>query len=420
MKNMFLLLVLSAVLFSCSKDADDTDSGLQNFTVVLNVDPNYRFSEFTKSFHAFLSDQNGTILDSAEMQIGQSATLKFTGEPSTVYDLSYMYYANVDIVGEEFYTLITFTNIKNGVYTIGPSPCIENTHDEIYINLDNTGYPCEVTSSTSNSGTFGPENGGYYKFRGNLAASPISDIYVSFKSPNDQFDRYFWRQAVPEGSVFNIDYNTLPEIQNIVNVQSPSNTIFGFGLEGLVNDDNNEIHHSIREGNYSSGNASLSIPVPTNVFDSYIFRLSFGNDNFQYFRKLRTTTIPNNVAVPGQSFIVNNQSPANFSMTINGNAILYDVIFRGTNASETISVAHQVYGEVATEVSFSKENLRKNIQATYSDLTGFETLPLGSVTLTNFSFINSYKDVLRYKIQGRDYVMPELNGFYEGTSKQFD
>jgi hypothetical protein len=419
MKNLFSFLVLSAVFISCSKDADDTDSGLQDFTVILYVDPDYRISEFTQSIHAFLSDQNGNILDSGELQLGQSLTLNFTGEPTALYDLSYVYYANIDIVGEELYTLITFSDIDSGEYFIGPSQTIENTNDEIYLNLNNTGYPCEMTSNNAGAGTFGPENGGYYIFRGNLRGSPSSDFYVSFKSPNDQYDRFFWREDVTEGSEYNIEYSTLPEIQNIVDVQIPANDRSGFNLEGLISNDTNHIAHSIRRGNFINGNASLSIPVPSNIFDGYLFRLSFGDDNFQYSKNMHTATIPNVVEIPALSFTVNNQSPQHFNMTTNGSAIIYDVIFRGANANETVFVAHQIYGEVLPEVSFSKETLRMNIQQTYPHLTGFETLPLGTVSLTHYSEINSYKDILQYKIQGKVYEIQE-GGFYEGVYKQFD
>lgn len=417
MKNLFLLLVFSTLFISCSKDADDTAPDLQDFTVTINVDPDYSFSQFTQSLYAFLSDQNGNILDSGELQIGQSLTLNFEGEPSSVYDLSYMYYANIDFAGEELYTLITFSDIDSGEYLIGPRPTLENSNDEIYLNFINTGYPSEVTSSTSGAGNFGPENGGYYNYRGNLAASPTSDFYITLKSPNDQFDRYFWQRDIPEGSVFNIDYATLPEIQNSVNVQIPSNTIYGFGLEGIKG--TNGIRHSIRQGNYPDGHTSLSIPVANNIFDGFLFRLSFGDANFRYFNEMRTATIPTTVAAPEISFTVNNQSPANFNMITSGEAAIYNIIFRGSNTNETVSVAHSIYGEVAPEVAFSKENLRLSIQQTYQELNGFETLPLGSISLMHYSELNSYKDILKFRIQGKVYEIPE-NGFYEGVSKQFD
>lgn len=419
MKKTIFLLLLSALFFNCSKDVDDTELGEQDFTVILNVDPNYKLSEFTESFRAFLSDQNGTILDSGELQIGESTTLSFSGEPSTIYDLSYGYYANFDIGGQEYYTFNTYSNIDQGEYTIYASTFIENTNDEIYINLNTTGYPCEVTSSTPGVGQTGPENGGYFNYRGNLKGSPTSDFYASFKSPNDQFDRYIWMEDVSEGSVFNIDYTTLPEIQNDVNVNTPSNTIYRFGLQGLVQADINNIYHSIREGNYPNGFTSISIPVPVNIFDSFIFNINFGDESFQYSKTFHTAIIPNTVSAPEMSLTVNNPFPDNFQMITTGDAGIYNVIFRGANADETVFVAHSIYGEVATEVSFSKENLRMNIQQNYPSLSGFETLPLGSVSLTHYSEISSYKDILKYRIQGKPYELPE-GDYYESVFKQFD
>src|SRR5690606_11237005 len=186
-------------------------------------------------------------------------------DTATLFPYTTLFRSYYDFNDEETYTINTYSNIDAGEYNIYPRLAFESTNDEIYLNLTKIGYPGEVTSSTAGVGTIGPENGGYYNYRGNLTGSPTSDFYISFNNPNEQFDRYFWRKDVTEGSVFNIDFTTLPEIQNTVNVHSPSNTIFGYGVEGLINGDINNIHHSIREGNYPNGVSSLSIPVPTNV-----------------------------------------------------------------------------------------------------------------------------------------------------------
>ena len=419
MKKIIILIFISTLIVACSKDADDTGSELQDFTVIINVDPNHYIGEFHISTYAFLSDESGTILDSGEIRLGETTTLSFSGEPSMKYDLSYMRFNDISIIDQKTFDLLTLTDIEQGTYNIGADPSTESTFDEIYLNLSNTGYPCEHTSSTPGTGTFGPENGGYYNYRGNLEGSPASDFYISFKSPNDQFDRYFFGENITEGAVFDLDYTTLLEIQNSVDVQIPSSTIYNFGLEGLINGDANNIHHGIREGNYPSGNTSLSIPVPINIFDNYLLRLSFGDNDFQYFKSLHTEIIPNIVDPPELSFTVNNPSPENFNFSTTGNAIVYDVIFRGGNSNETVFVSHGIFGEAAPEVSFSKEVLRKNIQQNYPDITGFETLPLGSVSLTHYSAINTYNEILKNRIEGKNYEVP-IGEFYEGVSKLFD
>jgi len=419
MKKIFFLLVVSTALISCSKDVDDTDSGLQDFTITLNVDANHRFSNFQVSTHAFLSDENGTILDSGELRLGETTTLSFTGTSSLHYDLSYIRYDNIVDLGIKTYTLVTFNNIEQGTYNIGPTPLIENSHDEIFINIDNAGYPFEITSGITGSGSGGPENGGYYNFRSNLVGSPTSDFYASFKSPNDQFERYFWQRDISEGSVFNIDYNSLPAITNIINTQIPSNDYSYFSVEGLRNDDENNIHHPIALGNFAGGNTSLSTSAPSNVFDDFLFSVHFRNDNTGYSKQLRTTSIPEQINAPTLNFTVNNQSQQNFNMATTGEATIYDVTYRAGNTDETLFYSHSIYGEVLPEVIFSKENLRLNIQQAYPDLVEFVTLPLGDVNLTYYSQ-NSYIDILKYKIQGDYYEIPETNGFIDAISKQFD
>ncbi len=417
---MFTLLAIAIVFFNCSKDVDDTENGLQDFTVTLNVDANHRFSRFQESTFAFLSDENGTILACGELHLGETTILSFSDSPSMHYDLSYMRYDNIVDLGIKTYTLVTFTNIEQGTYDIGPTPLLENSHDEIFINLDNTGYPFEVTSGVTGAGGGGPENGGYYNFRSNLVSSPTSDFYASFKSPNDQFERFFWQRDIPEGSVFNIDYNSLPAITNTVNTQIPSNDYSYFSVYGLKMDDENNIHHSIAFGNFAGGNSSLSTSTPPNVFDDFLFNVHFKNDNTGYSKQLRTTTIPEEINTPTLNFTVNNQSPRNFSMTTTGEATLYDVTYRAGNIDETLFFSYSIYGEVLPEVTFSKEILRQNIQEAYPILVDFQILPLGDVNLTYYSQTNSYLDILKYKIQGDYYEIPATNGVVDRMSKQFD
>ncbi len=420
MKKVLLLLVFSVIVYGCSKDVAEPDPELQDFIVTLNVDPNYRLGEFVESFRAFLSDQDGTILDSAELQVGQASVLSHSGDPSAIYDLSYVRHHNLDLLsGEQFYTLITYTHIDQGEYHLGPSKIIESSNDDIFINLENTGYPCEVTSGTVGIGSFGPDNGGFYKFRGNMAGTPTSDFYISFKSPNDQFERYFWEEDIPEGTVFNGNYNELPEIQNSVNIETSPFKIYNLSLDGLISGDAQNIHHGMRLGNYPEGRTSLSIPMPSDVFDNYLLRLNFGNDDFQYFKNLNTTTIPPIVSAPELGFAVSDPSQSNFRMTTRGNAVIYQVIYRESNPGETVSVSHSINGEVTPEVVFSKENLRMNIQHTYPGLTGFETLHLGSISLMDYSAISSYQDILKYRIEQEAYEIPD-GGFIQGVSKQFD
>jgi hypothetical protein len=324
-------------------------------------------------------------------------------------------------LGREVYSLVTFTNIEAGTYYIeGPSTFYENSNDEITLKLYNTGYPFEVTSGLNWEGAGGPENGGYFNFSSNLVVSPTSDFYASFKSPNDQFDRYYWGEDILEGSVFNIDYGTLPEITNIVNTQIPSNNFFYFSVEGLRNNDVNNIRHSIAYENSSEGNTSLSTSVPPNIFDNYLFNVYYNTNNIGYSKEMFTSTIPDQINTPTINLTINNPSPQNFNMSTTGEATIYNVTFRAENSDDTVFFVQKIYGEVTPEVSFSKENLRMNIQQSYQGLSWLETISLGSAGLVYYSLTNSYKDILKNEIKGKRYKIPAVNGFIDSFSKQFN
>lgn len=418
MKYSFYFL-LSVFLIGCSNNSDDATPETQEFTITINVDPSH-YGGFFMSAKAFISDENGEIITDGELLPGQSTTLNAITDPSQSYDLSIMLYRYLDFVDEKFYGITTFTDIEPGTFELGAGPISEDSADEIYINLTNAGYPCEITSGTTGHAPFGPENGGFVNYRGNLVGSPSSDFYISFKSPNDQFGRYFWEEDIMEGTIFNIDYPSLPEIQSIIDIQLPSNNHATFKLQGLVNNDPDNIHHSIAQGNYIDGMNALSVPVPVGVFDYYLFATTFGTDDSGYSKILFTANIPDEITTPSLGFTVIDQSLGNFNMETEGEAILYSAIFRTSTTNPAISIAHSVYGPVSPTVSFSKENLWLNIRAYYPDLSSFSTLPLGNVSIRNHSEISSYHDISKKIIERKTIEPTQPEEYMESYSQEFD
>jgi hypothetical protein len=106
-------------------------------------------------------------------------------------------------------------------------------------------------------------------------------------------------------------------------------------------------------------------------------------------------------------------------MNLVGDGILYKVSFTNINASGSIFVGHFIYGEAAPEVSFSKENLRLNVQAEYPDLSQFATVVLRDAAVTRYSALNSYNDILMYQIERERFKVSDINGFVEEITKDF-
>lgn len=403
----------------CSNDKDDSFQQLQDFTITLNVDANHSFGNFPQSAKAFLSDQDGEILASGDLLPGQTTILMASVEDASILDLTYLIYNYNNDFNVKVYSMETFTNVQQGTYNLGPKNEIEDTYDEIYIHLTNTGYPCEAVATPSGQGTFGPENGGYFNWQANLVGSPKSDFYMAFKSPNDPLNHYLWLEDVTEGAIFNMDYNTLPKIQNTVNTALPANDNVGYQIFGLVENDANNIHHLVADGNFINGTASLTSAVPQNVFDQFLTEISYSNANNHFFHQSRTSSIPTEIPATTLNLTVNNPSPQNFNMDLVGNGILYNASFTNANAAGSLFFTNSIYGEAAPTVSFSKENLRLNIQALYPELSQFPTVSLRAASVSKYSAINSYQDILAYKIERQRFEVPDLNGSFEQITKDF-
>ena len=120
MKKLLLLLFFSVLIFGCSNDNDDSSPQLQEFTITLNVDANHSFGSNVVSALAFLSDQYGEILDSGDLIQGQTTALSANADPASIYDLSYVIYKYQIGFNEKTYSIKTFSNVKNGLYNLGP------------------------------------------------------------------------------------------------------------------------------------------------------------------------------------------------------------------------------------------------------------------------------------------------------------
>ncbi|MCB0467953.1 MAG: hypothetical protein KDC64_07060 [Aequorivita sp.] len=417
MKKSLLYLFLIGLVLGCSKDADNPDQPEQDFTVILDVDQDHSFGRHTVSASAFLSNQNGDILVSGELHSGQTTILTANVDPSLFYDLTYVIHDNNEDLNESTYRLVTFSAVQQGSYTLGPTEELENSYDEIFLNFANTGYPCEIVASNSGRGTFGPQNGGYLNWQSNLVDSPTSNFYMALKSPNDLFGRYIWLEDVAEGSSFNLDYMALPQIQDTLRIDIPDNENIGFQLCGMVGSSQNQ--HPLAYGNLVNGASSLFVAVPQDIFNQYVLELQYRNGNDTNFFTSKTSAIPSVVQPSELNILVNDPSPQNFKMQLEGDGILYNVIFGNANASGTLFVFHSIYGQAASEVTFSKENLRLNIQQQYPDLSQMETVLAERASISSYSELNGYNDILNYLISREDYGGSNMNGSIEVLTKEF-
>ena len=65
-------------------------------------------------------------------------------------------------------------------------------------------------------------NGGTHVLSGTLLTSP-GDYYVSLKKPEEQFARYIWIDGSTGNGTIDVDFESLPMIDQTVEVNFPSN-----------------------------------------------------------------------------------------------------------------------------------------------------------------------------------------------------
>ncbi|MCB0453014.1 MAG: hypothetical protein KDC94_09040, partial [Aequorivita sp.] len=200
-------------------------------------------------------------------------------------------------------------------------------------------------------------------------------------------------------------------------IDIPDNENIGFQLCGMVGSSQNQ--HPLAYGNLVNGASTLFVAVPQDIFNQYVLELQYRNGNDTNFFTSKTSAIPSVVQPSELNILVNDPSPQNFKMQLEGDGILYNVIFGNANASGTLFVFHSIYGQAASEVTFSKENLRLNIQQQYPDLSQMETVLAERASISSYSELNGYNDILNYLISREDYGGSNMNGSIEVLTKEF-
>ena len=104
-----------------------------------------------------------------------------------------------------------------------------------------------------------------------------------------------------------------------------------------------------------------------------------------------TTTIP----LIDLDFTVISNSISNFSMTTEGNFDFYQTAFVYTNTAQDLVVIHDIIGEAAAEISFSKANLFDNVFEDDPQINASMLPPTDSFQLTNYSQISGYTEFLQ-------------------------
>ncbi|MCW5519601.1 hypothetical protein J1N09_07115 [Aureitalea sp. L0-47] len=396
MKKLLYLSLLAVLILQCSEDEtpnpgpDPDPDPVNTATYLLSLDEN--FLDEVASGTLYISNSQGEIIGQAPLANSQQASVEIDFDPNEEYDATV--YVELNNTTINLYQLFTYINVPPGSYT---APGLINSGvniPTITINVTNIGGSLTVLNS-STSTNVSINGAGDYVITGNMLTAP-GDYYVSVQKSGEQFPRYIWIENVPGNSTVDVDFNSLPLLDNTTDVAVPANTSSSFSVYGILNDDLsgvNQILHCVQKDANNNGTASsYEAYLPQNVFDKYRYDIGYGlsNDGVAYRYSTISAATPSSIPSVNLGFTLNNGSISNFSMATQGNYDHFQVRFDFQNIPQGVVVFHTFYGAASQNINFSKANLFDNIFANQSNISSGMFGSSLTYSLKNYSQFNGY------------------------------
>lgn len=424
MKRLFFFIIL-ILSIACSSDAEEPDminqtddevvmeeespeegmgeeQGEENqtelFSFSVQVNGSY-FNDFTIG-KLYLSNSEGEIIAWEDLINNEKSSIELELDGDSEYDITF--YKESVFEGRTNVDINTFIDVSSAEYSLTAAEMLNGNGDNFIVNFFDTGFPLEEINFFTRGVTASPANGGNYELDANLPNYPGS-FYAAFLSPDDSSPRYYFGQDIDRNSSFQVDFKSLPFVENSINVEYPTGVDFfrvrlnGFydyldGVRLIRNVDESEISMS-------------QLVYPNGIFDNYVLDASlvFGTTSqiryqLQHFGMPESTsfTLPD---LQGQ--ILNSEMDA-FNLTSNsafhfGN-VYYSFFDRDQNNS---FYTFNVYKKGMGDISFSKKELLDNILSENLSLTA-DVFRFNYAELMNHSFIGEdEKKLIQTIIQDR-------------------
>ena len=405
-----LTLIVSAILFiSCSDDSIDPvipdviiddeevveDNLEENVKEIISM--NIQVDEgFLNGFNfgkLYLSNDLGEIVLEEVIENNSNVSLEIEKDANSDIDLTIIKQSS------NYIDIDTFQAISSANYKF-ESPISGQIDDEVKITLLNTGVPWEKIVSLPGFSIFDNLDGGSFELTTNLKNYP-GVIYISGLSVDDLHPRYYYSNNIESGSVIEIDYKSLPNVENKVQVEYPSGAdITRVELNGFVT--NNDIREI--EPVDTSRLSNDALVFPNDVFDNYELKalLVYGTTSQKQY-EIRQFGIPTNATfiLPDLGAQILSAELNDFELKTSAEYSYGSATFSFYKSDINLLVNYEIHSAASPSISFSKNNLLDAILAVNPGLSS-ANLNFNYLTLTKNSLLeNNYSKIIEAIINNK-------------------
>lgn len=412
-----ILLIFAITFISCSNDAMETIS--PEIVVDDIIDEGNELSEeevelltfniqiedgFLNGFdtgNVYLSNDLGEIIEYKEIVNNSTILIEIERLPNVKYDLT------VEKKSNNYIDIDTFTDISSGNFILESKGQFENSED-VNVSLNNTGFPWEKINFESGALSLNASNGGSAKWNTNLNLFS-GTIYLAGLSPNEIQPRYFFEQDVLNGSNIDVDYLTLPFVENSVQIEFPSEADYTIvSLKGFRAYNNLREMKNVDDSELSNDTYFF----PNNIFDNYeLNALLVFNDESQRQFEITKYGIPTSESFELPNFEANliSNRLSDFKLETNSEYDFSTVTYSFFNLNIGLQVSYEIHSEPKNQLIFSKDGLMNNILNSTENISSSELNYISVVLLRNNELSGKYDEFI-------EAVINEKSEYPSGTS----
>lgn len=410
------LLVFAILFISCSDDAMETispeividdvvdeDDDLSEEDVELltiNIQIEDGFLNGFDMGNVYLSNDLGEIIEEKEIVINSTISIEIEKLPNVKYDLT------IKKESTNYIDIDTFTNISSSDYLLKSKRIFQNSED-INVTMNNTGFPWEKINSGTGVFSLNAMNGGSVEWNTNLNLFQ-GTLYLVGLSPNEIQPRYLFAQDVLSGSNFEVDYLTLPFVENSVQIEFPSGADYTkINLKGFKTYNNLREMKNVDDTELSNDTYFF----PNNIFDNYELNalLIFNGESQRQF-EITNYGIPTSESFELPSFeasLISSQL-SDFELKTNSEYDFSTVTYSFFNLDISLQVSYEIHSDATNQLTFSKNVLIDNILNSTENISSSELKYISVVLLRNNELSGNYNE-------GIEAVINENSEYPSGT-----